>query len=71
MDIRLAILAAVALAAALQLQSRQPYVSQDWLMRTSAVEVRCLVADAAAGAVCQPRAERSRWTRLELVGDRL
>ena len=71
MDIKLAILAAIALAATLHLQSRRPYVSQDWLTRTSAVEVRCLVADAAAGSVCQPRTERSRWTRLELIGDRL
>jgi len=71
MDIKLAILAAIALAAALHLQFHRPYVSRDWLTRTSAVEVRCLVADATAGAVCQPRAERSRWTRLELIGDRL
>jgi hypothetical protein len=61
MDIKLAILASIALAAALQLQSHRPYVSTDWLTGRSSGQSLCAAVHLERG--CEPFVERSRWTR--------
>ena len=61
MDIKVAILAAIAWTAALKLQDQQPYVSNDWLTRMSSIEHLCATGDLEMG--CLPFVDHSRWSR--------
>jgi hypothetical protein len=68
MDIKIAILATLALAAVLRLPTDFPTVSYGWLTRMSSAETSCNASD--AGLACQQTVERSRWTRPELANRR-
>ena len=68
MDIKIAVLAALAFAAALRLPTEFPQISYAWLTRMSSAEIGCNASDAGMG--CQPPVERSRWTRPELASRR-
>ena len=65
MDIKIAILATLALAAVLRLSSDFPSISYSWLTRMSSAELGCNASDMGLG--CQLPVERSRWTRPELA----
>lgn len=68
MDIRIAILATLALAAVLRLPANFPSLSYSWLTRMSSAEAGCNASDAGMG--CQQSVDRSRWTRPELANRR-
>ena len=68
MDIKIAVLAMLALAAALRLPAEFPRVSYGWLTRMSSAEIGCSASDPGMG--CQQPVERSRWTRPELANRR-
>lgn len=68
MDIKIAVLAALAFAAVLRLPTDFPRLSYNWLTRMSTAELGCNASDAGLG--CQQPVERSRWTRPELANRR-
>lgn len=64
MDAKLTILAAIALAAALQLQLKRPYISTEWLTARTSAQKLCAAVHLERG--CEPYVERSRWARRQL-----